>query len=360
MTRVDSKNLFDFKPTGQIDEDVQAMDSQFEAMMEDSPETMETMNRMQELQEKHDPESNAEYIKLFRGVSEPFVQWLNGNEALKFGGEETVMTSIKVPTSHCGEYDVSVEVYTPKELVNETRRGAYIYAHGGGAVSFSAADVRPGVQCQAVHMNMVTFNVDYRLAPEIKCPNNIKDYYEVVKYVSKNAESLGVDPAKIVLSGESGGGYIVLGTLVMLAEQGEGDLVKLAMPVVPMVDDYCFSDPLAMTVEERFSHAEQRKIYQYMIAADFEQQKTSPYLFPGKVSEELLEKFPPTIIIGAEFDGFITEYTRFSSRIRRAGRLLEFVVLPGCTHISFYIPGTKGNNTFIEVIKTIAREYVHC
>ena len=36
----------------------------------------------------------------------------------------------------------------------------------------------------------------------------------------------------------------------MLAQNEEGGLVKLAMPGVPMVDDYCFSDPAAMTLEE--------------------------------------------------------------------------------------------------------------
>ena len=34
---------------------------------------------------------------------------------------------------------------------------------------------------------------------------------------------------------------------MILAQKDEGSLVKLAMPCVPMTDDYCFSDPAAMT-----------------------------------------------------------------------------------------------------------------
>ena len=47
--------------------------------------------------------------------------------------------------------------------------------------------VRAELQCLAADLNVVVFNVQNRLAPETKCPNNIKDFYEVVKYVSRNA-----------------------------------------------------------------------------------------------------------------------------------------------------------------------------
>jgi acetyl esterase/lipase len=287
------------------------------------------------------------------------MKFLSENEALKYGGEQTKTTSLKVPTTHDGDFDVLVEIYTPNNLEKETKRAAYVYAHGGGAVSLSIDDVRSPLQCLAVDLNVVVFNVDYRLAPETKCPNNIKDFYEAIKYVSKNADSLGIDPAKIVIAGESGGGYICLGAMVLLAENGETDLVKLAIPSVPMVDDYCFSDPLPMTLEERKAHLTMRKIWGNLIAAEFEKQKNNPHLFPGKASEEILEKFPPTIIMESEFDMFITEATRLAGRLRRAGRLLEFFVIPGANHMSGYVPGTKGNKILVETFKTVAKEYIH-
>jgi acetyl esterase/lipase len=357
MTRVVSKHLFDFKPAGQMEKEVKALEDQFEEMMKD-PEAKKSMDRVKELELKHDHDSNMEFVALTRAALAPFMKFLCENEAAKYGSENTITTFIKAPTSHDGEFDLPIEVYTPKNLEDETKRAAYVYAHGGGAVALSAADVRPLAQCVAVDMNVVVFSVDYRLAPETKCPNNIKDFYEAIKYVSKNADSLGIDPAKIVIAGESGGGYICLGAMVLLAEHGETDLVKLAIPSVPMVDDYCFSDPLSMTVEERQSHMSLRKLWRDLIAADFDSQKDSPHLFPGKASEELLEKFPPTIILEAEFDMFITEATRLAGRLRRAGRLLEFVVIPGGTHSSSYIPGTRGCDIMTDTLKIIAKEYI--
>ena len=46
----------------------------------------------------------------------------------------------------------------------------------------------------------------------LRCPNNVLDFYEAIKYVSANAADLGVDPARIAMAGESGGadGAVVL------------------------------------------------------------------------------------------------------------------------------------------------------
>ena len=37
-----------------------------------------------------------------------------------------------------------------------------------------------------------------------------------------------------------------------------------------------------------------------------------PLLFPAKASEDLLRKFPPTVVFEVEFDFYITEATRFA------------------------------------------------
>ena len=68
-----------------------------------------------------------------------------------------------------------------------------------------------------------------------------------MKYVLDNSSSLGVDPARVAIMGESGGGYLTAALSVMLAQKGESNLVKLAIPVIPMVDDYCWGDTNSMT-----------------------------------------------------------------------------------------------------------------
>eukprot|EP00091_Calanus_sinicus_P005503 TRINITY_DN15943_c0_g1_i1.p1 TRINITY_DN15943_c0_g1~~TRINITY_DN15943_c0_g1_i1.p1 ORF type:complete len:176 (-),score=44.02 TRINITY_DN15943_c0_g1_i1:17-481(-) len=131
--------------------------------------------------------------------------------------------------------------------------------------------------------------------------------------------------------GESGGGYICCGLEVMLAQSGESDLIKLAILSGAMVDDYSFGEEALMTQEEK-EHAESQRAYWKAIAADLSAQTQDPLLFPGKASNDLLAKFPPTVIFEVEFDFYITETTRLARRLRAAGRLLELVIQPGLGH----------------------------
>ena len=144
-----------------------------------------------------------------------------------------------------------------------------------------------------------------------RCPNNVLDFYEAIKYVAANAKQLGVDPSRIAMAGESGGGYICAGAMVQLALKDEAALVKIAIPVIPMLDDYEFSDPLSMTKEEADNAVMMRKIWQAIGGPDFETKRQDPLLFPGKASPDLLAKMPPTIAWEDEFDMYITPATRY-------------------------------------------------
>jgi acetyl esterase/lipase len=125
-----------------------------------------------------------------------------------------------------------------------------------------------------------------------------------------------------------------------------------------MVDDYAFSDPGPMTLEEKHSYSVMRQVWR-MIATDLDQQSGDPLLYPGKASDELLAKFPPTLILEGEFDMFITETTRFARRLSRAGRLLEYVVFPGVTHHVCLWPAFRMGEMFNGTYKKVLQEYLH-
>ena len=358
MSRVTSKNLFDFVLKGVKDEDITAADNKIEQLYQ-SEEFRKMMEKLGEALVKDDTKSNMEFVNSMRGMVVAIMNDILAHPILEKSADNVIKKEIKVPTDHDGVHDVPVYTYTPKSLEGtDEKRVAYIYAHGGGVVSGDASMYQNILCHYAVECGVVVFNVDYRLAPETRCPNNIKDYYEVVKYVHKNAKALGIDSSKIVIGGESGGGYICLGSAVLLAQRNESHLVKLAIPSIAMTDDYHFSDSGPMTEEEKQNTAVAKKIWQ-LIAADFETQKNDPLLFPGKASDQLLEKFPPTIIEESEFDMFITETTRLANRLRRAGRLLELVIIPGGKHGSTLDPTLKHFKVAMEVKKKIFENYVH-
>ena len=361
MQRVVSKNLFNFPLKGEYDDDVLAMETQKQELS-NSDEAMTIKTKIQEQMFLDDENSNLQFAKHLRLAMGQNLRLASGHETLKKAMDEIVETEIWVPTAHDGKYDVQVHIYTPKYMkckyMHGSKNPCYIYAHGGGAVACTAKDFKPFLSYLAINCEIVIFNVDYRKAPETKCPNNVKDFYEAVKYVSNHATKLSVDKTKISIGGDSGGGYICLATEVLLAQRNESNLVKLAIPGIPMVDDYLFSDTQAMTKEEQNEALMMRKIWK-CIAMDLDAQKNDPLLFPGKASDEILENFPPTIINEVEFDMFITEATRLANRLRRAGKLLEFIIIPGAIHGAGLVQDLKCSKLFNESMKTVFREYLH-
>ena len=112
--------------------------------------------------------------------------------------------------------------------------------------------------------------------------------------------------------------------MVQLARKEEAQLVKLAIPIIPMLSDYCFSDTAAMTKYEAEQAIGQRKIWRLIGGPDvgnyvsnnllttshqFEEMRKDALLFPGKADEETLSKMPPTIVWEAEFNIYISEAT---------------------------------------------------
>ena len=92
-------------------------------------------------------------------------------------------------------------------------------------------------------------------------PPRSHSYFQFVK---ENCTRWKLDPERLVISGESGGGYIVFGTMVMLAQRKEANLVKAAFPIIPMMSDYFFSDPASMTIEERFNQESMKVMWTYI------------------------------------------------------------------------------------------------
>ena len=112
-----------------------------------------------------------------------------------------------------------------------------------------------------------------------------------------------------------------------------------------------------MTEEER-KHADVQKSLWKAIAVDLKAQTKDPLLFPGKASNELLSKFPPTVIYEVEFDIFITETTRLARRLREAGRLLELVVQPGLGHGQATGPDFSKFHEALDIGKKIVTGYL--
>jgi acetyl esterase len=86
---------------------------------------------------------------------------------------------------------------------------AAILVHGGGFDGGSrSTNVRPLFDVLA-DAGIAWFSIDYRMAPEYRFPQAMEDVNRAIEWVKANAKTYYVNPTKVVLIGESAGGFLV-------------------------------------------------------------------------------------------------------------------------------------------------------
>ena len=112
----------------------------------------------------------------------------------------------------------SCGVITPEHLTDED--AVIMYIHGGGYVTGGIEYAKGYASILASGTGMMVFFPAYRLAPEHKCPDAVKDCVKAYKYLT---ETLSVLPKKIIIIGESAGGGLIYSLCELLK--------KLSLPL---------------------------------------------------------------------------------------------------------------------------------
>ncbi|XP_042333649.1 arylacetamide deacetylase-like 4 [Sceloporus undulatus] len=120
--------------------------------------------------------------------------------------------------------DIPVRVYQPRGATGDQRRRGVIFFHGGGWMFGSINSYDHVCRYIAKESDSVIVSVGYHLAPEQKYPSQFKDCLTATVHFMKTAEDYGVDPAHIVISGDSVGGNLAASVCQNLANRS--DLTK--------------------------------------------------------------------------------------------------------------------------------------
>lgn len=124
-----------------------------------------------------------------------------------------------------------------------------LYFHGGGWTigSLEAYDRPCRFFCARTGCALIA--VDYRLAPEHKFPAAIDDALATYRWLMTEADALGIDPARIVLAGDSAGGNIAAATSQLLRGEPQGPCLQwLIYPAT----DLAFASPSHASCGEGF------------------------------------------------------------------------------------------------------------
>jgi len=211
---------------------------------------------------------------------------------------------------------IALHVIRPDD--DEVRACVY-YIHGGGMASLSCTygSYRTWgrlIAAQGVVVVMVEFRnavAPSTVAGVAPFPAGLNDCVSGLRFVHSHATNFGVDPNRIIVSGESGGGNLAIATTLRLKSEDALDIVKGLFVFCPFINGSWPDSryPSSHEYRELLSDVQSnRGRIGYGIEA-FESR--NPLAWPGFASAEDVRGFPPTVISVNECDPLRDEGVAF-------------------------------------------------
>ncbi len=201
-----------------------------------------------------------------------------------------------------------------------------IWFHGGGWVWASVDTHDKLVREYAGGAGIAAISVDYTLSPEVRFPVALEECAAVVRAVAAEAGEWGIDPARIVIGGDSAGGNLALATALAL----RGDGPKLAGVLAPYpVTSPDFASPSYVEFAEGYGLTRAAMMAYWNLYLRDESDRRNPLAAPLLGD---LTGFPPTLIQLAELDVLRSEGEAMAARLKAAGADITLEAYPGVAH----------------------------
>jgi len=242
--------------------------------------------------------------------------------SLQLSGKKESVAMIEELNIQQDNHQIPVRIYRPhgKEIQQSS---AIIYIHGGWFIAGGYETHDAVVRKLANKTGSVVIFIDYRLAPEHPFPAGLNDCIDGINWVFKNAESLGIDPDKIGIIGDSAGGALATAVSTQLGKQ-----LKFQILIYPAADNQLNSKSWE-TYENGPVLNKQGGIDAWAGYLP-EEEKDNPLAIPVLIKD--FKETPPTLIILAEHDPLLDDGKQLSLNMENAGVILKTSLYKDMVH----------------------------
>lgn len=198
---------------------------------------------------------------------------------------------------------------------------AAIIVHGGywieGSKTTYVGPLEPLLTCAGY----AWFSIDYRLPPRNRYPTAIGDVEAAVRWVRIHAEQYHVDLNRMVLIGESAGGYLV--AMAGVVDQRTSGLAAV-------VDFYGPSD---LTIIARYFSSPPKGIPEFFGVSDFSESSLK-ILHDASPVNRVQKQMPPFLFIQGTADKTVPfeSSTLMCDAMKKAGAKCEVLKVEGADH----------------------------
>jgi acetyl esterase len=221
--------------------------------------------------------------------------------------------------------DLPLRIYTPGGA------GPFpvvVYFHGGGWV-FGNPDSHDGT-CRSLAnaVPAVVVSVDYRLAPEHPWPAAAEDAHAAVSWVAAHAATIGSDPRRLAVAGDSAGGNLAAVVAQMARDRG-GPALRHQALVYPVIDA-TFDTPSYRDNANGYFLTRDMMMWFWDHYAPGPVARAHAYASPWRATT--LNGLPPALVLTAEFDPLRDEGEAYAARLREAGVPVQLRRYDGMIH----------------------------
>lgn len=222
--------------------------------------------------------------------------------------------------------ELPIRVYRPSA---QRPLPALVYFRGGGwmigTLEYREAFCRRlanGAQC-------VVISVDYRNAPEHPFPAAADDALAATDWVASHAGALGIDPARVLVGGDSAGGNLATVTAIQARDRGKPVLAGQLL-IYPITDHYSAGFASYEANATGYYLTRDAMIWFWNNYAPAEEQALSPLASPLRAQS--LWQLPQTLVITAEYDPLRDEGEAYARRLAESGVATKLIRYDGLIH----------------------------
>jgi acetyl esterase len=246
--------------------------------------------------------------------------------------------------------EIPVRVYSPAR--DGAPVPAVLYIHGGGFVVGDLDTEHANAMSTADALGVVAVSVDYRLAPEHPFPAGVEDCYSALTWLAAEAGSLGVDPQRIAVFGQSAGGGLAAGLALMARDRG-GPALCFQVLGIPELDDRLETPSMvAFTDTPMWNRPSAERSWRYYLG-EGANGETSPYAAPARADD--LSGLPAAYVSTCEYDPLRDEGIIYALRLLQAGVSVELHQFAGTFHGSTILPAEVSRRQQAEMVDALRR-----
>jgi acetyl esterase/lipase len=234
-------------------------------------------------------------------------------------------------------HGIDVQILRP--LRGDAALPGVLYVHGGG-FSYGELDGPSRIaQDVCAEAGAVVVNVHYRLAPEHRFPAGLDDCYTTLEWMTAHAADLGVDPARIAVTGASAGGCLSA-ALCLLARDRQGPAIAFQCLLVPALDDRGTTDSVRRVTDRRITNGCGMRLTWDTYLGPDRGDDVPAYAAPARAAD--LSGLPAAYVLTCGLDPLRDEGLDYALRLARADVPVEVRHVPGAWHFfETFAPHTR-------------------